>query len=159
MTILLWLLAIVFILVGLAGIVIPIVPGVTLVYLGLLCAAWAEDFARVGWITLTVLGILTLASHGIDFLMTSVGAQKVGASRLAILGAAVGAVVGMFFSFVGLLVAPFLGAFFGEYVARRDFKQSARAGAGTWLGMILGVAVKVALVFTMLGMFLVSYIF
>ncbi len=158
MTTALWVLAIALIVGGLVGVIIPLLPGVTMVYLGLLCAAWAEDFTQVGWMPLTFLGVLTLISYGIDFYTTSVGAKKVGASPLAIVGAAVGAVVGIFFSFVGLLIAPFIGAFIGEYISRRDIKQSARAGAGTWLGIVIGIAMKVALVFTMLGIFVLSYI-
>lgn len=158
MTTALWLLAIALIVGGLIGVIVPLLPGVTMVYLGLLCAAWAEDFSRVGWMPLAFLGVLTLASYGIDLYTTSIGAKRVGASPLAIVGAAIGTVVGIFFSFVGLLIAPFIGAFIGEYLARRDLKQSARAGAGTWLGIVIGIAIKVALVFSMLGIFALSYI-
>jgi uncharacterized protein YqgC (DUF456 family) len=153
-----FLLAIIFVLVGIVGTVIPAIPGTSFVFLGLLLVAWADNFAHVGWITLTILGLLTLGSFAIDFYTTTLGAKRVGASKLAIFGAAAGTLVGIFFGFVGLFIGPFIGAFAGEYIMRKDLKQSAKAGAGTWLGIALGMAAKVALVFTMIGIFVLAYI-
>lgn len=153
----LWLLAVVLVVVGLAGTVIPAIPGTSFVFLGLLLAAWADNFVHVGWITLTILGVLALSSFAIDLYTTSLGAKKVGASKLAIIGAAVGMFVGIFFGFVGLLVGPFAGAFLGEYIMRNDLKQASKAGVGTWLGIALGIAAKIALVFTMIGIFALAY--
>ncbi len=158
MSTLLWLLAVVFILVGIAGTVIPAIPGTSLVFLGLLLAAWADNFVKVGWVALTVLALMTLGSFGIDFYTTSLGAKKVGASKMAIVGAAVGTVIGIFFGFVGLIVGPFAGAFLGELLVRKDLKQAGKAGAGTWLGIAIGMAAKIALVFAMIGIFVLSYI-
>ncbi|HEX9207980.1 MAG TPA: DUF456 domain-containing protein, partial [Steroidobacteraceae bacterium] len=84
---LLWILAVVLVLVGLAGAVLPALPGVPLVFAGLVVGAWADDFQRVGWLTLTFLGLLTLASFVVDFTATALGARRVGATKLAIVGA------------------------------------------------------------------------
>ncbi len=159
MSTLLWLAAIILVLVGIAGIVVPAIPGAALVFAGLVLAAWADNFERVGWISLAVLGLLTLISFAIDFYTTSLGAKRVGASKLAIFGAAVGMFVGIFFGFFGIFVGPFAGAFLGEYIMRKDLKQSAKAGAGAWLGIVFGIAAKIALVFTMIGIFVLAYVF
>lgn len=158
MTAVWWLLAGILVLVGMAGTVLPALPGAPLVFLGLLLAAWIDGFQRVGWLALTLLGVLTLLSLGVDLLATSLGAQRAGASRQAILGAALGTVVGLFFGLPGILAGPFLGAVAGEYLARRDVAQAGRAGLGTWLGLVLGAAAKLALAFTMLALFLTAYL-
>jgi uncharacterized protein YqgC (DUF456 family) len=149
--------AIVLVLIGLAGSVLPALPGVPLVFAGLLMAAWAEDFQRVGWVTLTLLGLLTVASFVIDLAATALGARRVGATKLAIVGAAVGTFAGVFFGIPGLLIGPFAGAVAGELLSHGEWQQATRAGVATWIGLLFGTLAKLALVFTMLGVFLVSY--
>jgi uncharacterized protein YqgC (DUF456 family) len=143
--------------VGLAGIILPALPGVPLVFIGLLVAAWTEGFERVGWLPLVVLGVLTLISVVIDVLSTVIGAQKVGASKLALLGAAIGTVVGLFFMPIGLFVGPFAGALVGEYVHGRQLGQATKVGIGTWLGIVLGVALKLGLAMAMIGLFAAAW--
>ena len=154
----LWLLAVVLILVGIAGTVLPALPGAPLVFAGLLVGAWADGFQKVGPFPLTLLGLLTLFTLVIDVLATRHGARRVGASPLALAGAVVGTLVGLFFSLPGLLLGPFLGAFLGEYLSRRDLRQASRAGLGTWLGLVLGSAAKLAVIFLMLGIFVTFYV-
>ena len=158
MTLLLWVLAVAFIVVGVAGTVLPALPGAPLVFVGLLLAAWADGFQKVGWFPLVLVGLLTLATLAVDLLATSMGAKRVGASGLALAGAAVGTVVGIFFSLPGLLLGPFVGAVLGEYLARRNWEQAGKAGLGTWLGIVFGTAAKLALIFTMLGIFITAYL-
>lgn len=149
----LYLIAVVSILVGLAGIVLPALPGVPLVFLGLLLAAWADGFAHVGWPTLTALAVLTVFSFVVDILATVVGAQRVGASRKALWGTFIGSFVGLLFMPIGLLAGPLLGALAGEYWHTRELGRSTRVGLATWLGILLGVALKLALVVAMIGLF------
>ena len=156
----LWLvLAAVLVCVGLAGSVLPALPGVPLVFAGLLLAAWAEDFERVTWITLVVLGLLTIISFVIDFAATALGAKRVGATKLAVAGALVGTVLGIFFGPPGLILGPFVGAVAGEMLSHGKMQQAARAGLATWMGLIFGTLAKLALVFTMLGVFAAAYFF
>ena len=155
----LWVLAIVLVLVGIAGTVVPALPGAPLVFVGLLLAAWADGFQKVGWLPLSILAILTVLTWVVDLLATVLGAKRLKASTLAIIGAAVGSLVGLFFGFVGLLVGPFVGALLGEYLSTRDLRQAGKVGLGTWLGMVLGAAAKLALVFTMLLVFATAYLF
>lgn len=152
-----YLVAALLVLVGVAGIILPALPGVPLVFVGLLIAAWTEGFNRVGWVPLLVLGVLTVISIIVDVVSTVVGAQKVGASRLALLGAAIGTIVGLFFMPIGLFAGPFIGALIGEYLHGRHLGQATKVGMGTWLGIVLGVALKLALAATMIAVFAVAW--
>lgn len=155
----LWMvLAAVLVLVGLAGSVLPALPGVPLVFAGLLLAAWADDFQRVTGGTVVVLGLMTIASFAIDFAATALGARRVGATPLAIAGAMIGTLVGVFLGIPGLVLGPFLGAVAGELVSHGKMEQAARAGVATWLGLLFGTLTKLALVFTMLGLFAFAYL-
>ena len=71
--------SIVLILVGIAGVILPALPGLPLVFAGMLLAAWAGDFQQIGWVTLVVLGLLTALSFAVDIFSTTIGAQRVGA--------------------------------------------------------------------------------
>lgn len=153
----LWLLAALLVLAGLAGSVLPAIPGVPLVFGGLLVAAWIDDFERVTWLPLVVLGLLTIVSFAIDFAATALGAKRVGATRLAIVGALLGTVVGVFLGIPGLIVGPFVGAVAGEMISHGKVEQATRAGLATWMGLIFGTLSKVALVFAMLGVFALAY--
>jgi uncharacterized protein YqgC (DUF456 family) len=155
----LWVLAVVLVVVGLAGSVLPVLPGVPLVFTGLVVAAWADDFQRVTWVTIAVLGLLTVCALAMDFAATALGARRVGASRLAVAGAAVGTIAGMFFGIPGLVLGPFVGAVAGELISRGETGQAARAGVATWLGLVFGTIAKLAIVFTMLGLFAFAYTF
>jgi len=106
---------------------------------------------------LVVLAFLTGASLLIDLLISAKGAQKMGAGRAAVLGALLGTVVGLFFGLPGLLLGPFVGAFAGEYLVRRDLARAGKAGFGTWLGLLGGIVVKLALSVAMVGLLVVAY--
>ena len=153
----LWLVALGLIAVGIAGTILPALPGVPLVFAGMLLAAWIDDFARVGYLTLIVLGILTLLGVVVDFVASIAGAKRVGASRAALVGATVGTIVGIFFGLLGLILGPFVGALVGELSARKGMMAAGRIALGTWLGMLLAVVIKLSLVFTMLGVFIFAY--
>jgi uncharacterized protein YqgC (DUF456 family) len=148
-----YVLAGVLVLSGLAGAILPALPGVPLVFGGLLVAAWADDFQRVSWIVLVILGLLTLLSFIIDFAATALGAKRVGASKLAIVGALVGTLGGFVLGLPGLIFGPFAGAVAGEILTHGEMQQAARAGFATWVGLVFGTLAKLALVFTMLGVF------
>jgi len=137
----------------LVGLLLPVLPGPPLVFAGLLIAAWAEDFAYVGTGTLTLLAVLALLTYAVDFAATALGAKRFGASKRAVLGAAVGALVGLFFGLPGILLGPFIGAVIGELTAQRGLGDAGRAGIGATIGLALGVAGKLAIAFSMLGVF------
>ena len=146
-------LAVILILVGIAGVILPALPGLPLVFIGMLLAAWAGDFQQIGWVTLVVLGLLTLLSVAVDFFATLVGAKRVGASKKALWGAVLGTFVGIFFGPIGLFAGPFVGALLGELWLGKEIGQATKVGLGTWLGIVLGIVLKLGVAFAVLGLF------
>jgi uncharacterized protein YqgC (DUF456 family) len=149
--------AIVVVIAGLVGTVVPVLPGVLLVFGGLFLAAFADGFARVGYGALSVIGVLALLAFVADFAASMLGAKRVGASPQALLGAAIGGGAGIFFGIPGIVLGPFLGAALGEYVARGRFAQAGKVGLGTWIGLIVAAIAKVVIAFLMIGVFLVAF--
>ena len=155
---LLFILSAALILAGMAGTVVPVLPGVPLVFAGMWLAAWADRYQHIGAFTLILLGALALIALAIDFVAGLLGAKKVGASSRALWGASLGALVGLFFGLPGLIFGPFLGALAGELSVGSPFEQATRVGIGTWLGLLFGTLAKVALCFTMLGVFVLMFL-
>jgi uncharacterized protein YqgC (DUF456 family) len=152
-------LAAVLVLLGVLGTVLPVLPGVLLVFGGLFLASWAQDFTRVGWGGLTIIGVLALLAFAADFIASMLGAKRVGASPKALIGAALGGFVGVFFGLPGILLGPFMGAVIGELLARGGFKQATKVGVGTWLGLLFAAVAKLVLAFLMIGTFAAFYVF
>jgi uncharacterized protein len=152
-----WVIAIALIAVGVVGTFLPVLPGVILIFGGMLLGAWIDNFERVGWVALVILGVLTVLVLVVDIVSALLGAKRVGASKLAIIGAAIGTVVGLAFGIVGVIIAPFIGAVIGEVIERGRLAPAARVGFATWIGMMLGALAKLALVLAMIGVFLASY--
>lgn len=151
---LLWIVVVLLVAVGIAGAVLPALPGAVLVFAGLLLGAWIDDFSYVGRGSLLVLAVMAVGTYSVDFAASALGAQRAGADKRAIIGAALGAVVGLFFGLPGILLGPFIGAVLGEYLAQRDLERAGKVGLATWLGMALGSAAKLALVLSMIVFFL-----
>lgn len=156
MEILLYALGAVAIVAGLAGVVLPVLPGSILLFGGTLLVAWAGGFRQVGWPTLVITGVLAVAIHAVDWVATAVGARVAGASRWAVLGASVGLLVGLFLGPLGLLLGPAAGAVLFELWRDPDFARALKAGAGTFVGFLVGSVVKVALAFLLVGVLLVA---
>ncbi len=156
---LLWALVVVLVGVGLAGAVLPVLPGVPLVFAGLWLAAWIDGYMRVGTVTLIVLGVLTVVALVLDFIASALGAKRVGASPQAITGAVLGSVIGLFFGLPGLVLGPFLGAVAGELSARGGVNRATTVGIATWVGLLLGTIAKLAISLAMIGIFLFAYFF
>jgi uncharacterized protein len=158
MTLLIWTAAVILVVVGLIGVVLPALPGTVLIFAGLLLAAWADGFARVSIPTIVVIGIIGAASYGVDFAAAALGAKKLGASKRAMAGAAIGTVLGLFLGLPGLIIGPFVGAVLGELSVERDWKKAGRAGLAAWIGFAIGTAVKVGIAFAMLGIFVAAFL-
>jgi uncharacterized protein YqgC (DUF456 family) len=156
-TILLWLLVAALILAGLAGAVLPAIPGVPLVFAGVWLGAFIDDYTRIGVWTVVVVGVLGAIAMAMDFIASALGAKKVGASRQAIAGAALGTFAGLFFGFPGIVLGPFVGAVVGEVMARGNLEQAMGVGVGTWLGLLFGTLAKLALSLVMVGVFGFAY--
>ncbi|KRB08684.1 DUF456 domain-containing protein [Lysobacter sp. Root690] len=154
-----YILAGVLVVLGIVGTVLPALPGLPLVFGGMLLASWASGFEKVGWITLVVLGLLTALSMVIDFAATAMGAKRVGASKLAIIGSIIGTFAGLMFGFIGVFIGPFVGALIGELIHTRKLDQATKVGVGTWVGILVGTVLKLGLAFAMLGLFAISWFF
>ena len=153
MNIVLWIVAILLIVVGVAGVVLPALPGAVLVFAGIALAAWIDDFNRVSGWTVGVTGVLMVIAWASDYVAGLMGAKKVGASKQAIVGAAVGTLAGIFTGLWGLVFMPLVGAAIGEYMAHPELARAGKVGVATWIGMGVGVVAKVVIVFVMLGIF------
>lgn len=153
MNLLLALLAAAMVAAGLAGVVFPLLPGLPLMFGGFWIAAWADGYRHVGMATLVVLGVLTVLGILCDFAAGALGARRTGASRRAVIGALLGSVIGLFFGLPGLIFGPFAGAVIGELGTRSGAGRAAQVGFATWVGLLLGTLVKLALSVAMLGMF------
>ncbi|MEJ8568669.1 DUF456 domain-containing protein [Elongatibacter sediminis] len=155
-TILWWLLVVLLVVAGLAGTVVPALPGVPMVFGGLLLGAWIGGYEAVGWWTLGLFAGLTALALLVDFLAGAFGARYAGAGVRAFWGATIGAIVGMFFGLPGIILGPFAGAVIGEVSGGRGWRDSGRAGVGAWLGMVFATAFKLAIAFLMIGWFVIQ---
>lgn len=156
MSALLWVVAVVLVVVGFVGVVLPALPGAVLIFVGLLLAAWADGFTRVGIATLVVIGIIGAASYGIDFVAGALGTKRLGASPRAMVGAGLGTLFGLFFGIPGLILGPFVGAVLGELSAHRDLVRAGKAGLAAWIGFAVGAVVKVGFAFLMVAIFVAA---
>jgi len=154
---LLYFLAAILILVGFAGTVLPALPGLPLMFVGMLVAAWTEVFHRVGAWTLVVLGLVVILALFADTLSTIYGAKRAGASKHAMWGAALGTFAGFFFGLPGLILGPFVGAVAGEKSQGGDWRNASKIGFATWLGLAVGTVIKLGLAVLMLAIFAVAW--
>jgi uncharacterized protein YqgC (DUF456 family) len=173
MDVLWWILSGLLIVAGLAGTVLPALPGTAFVLAGIVLGAWIDNFTRVGTTTLAVIGVLAVIAWVLDYVAGLLGAKKAGASRWALLGAAVGTVLGIFMGLVGVLFMPLVGAAVGEYWAQRQGRagtpgaagavqprgasaeqRAVHVGVATWLGIMAGLLAKVVIGCVMVGIFL-----
>jgi hypothetical protein len=158
MTTLLWVLAVALILIGIAGTVLPALPGVAFVFGGIVLAAWIDDFARISGWTVGVLAVLAAIGMIVDYAATTVAAQRAGASKQGLIGAALGTVAGVFTGLIGIVFMPLAGAAIGEFIAHRDALRAGRIGMATWVGLLAGAVAKLAIVFTMVGVFVAALV-
>jgi uncharacterized protein YqgC (DUF456 family) len=153
----LWIVAILLMVVGALGIILPALPGVPLIFAGMVLAASIDDFQRIGWITLTVLGVLTVIAFIVDFAASALGAKRVGASARAVWGALIGTIVGLFFGIPGLVFGPFIGAVIGEVTVHGRLDRAGSVGVATWVGLVFGTLFKLAIAFSMIGIFIFAF--
>jgi len=150
-----WLFTIVLFAVGLIGTIAPVLPGTTII----LAAAVIHRMMlgpekSIGWRTIIVLVLLTVATYAIDVLAGYFGAKYFGASKWATFGAIVGALVGLFFGILGLFVGPVVGALAGEFIAGKRMIDAGRAGWGSLLGNLGGMVAKLIIALAMITIFL-----
>jgi uncharacterized protein len=153
-----WAVCVLLIVAGVAGTVLPVLPGTLLVLAGIVVGAWVDDFTRVGYGTLAVVAVLAVIAWALEYAAGLLGARRAGASPLALVGAAVGTVVGLFAGLIGVLFLPLVGAAIGEFIARRDQRRALHVGVATWIGLMLGMIGKVVIAFVMIGVFVAALV-
>jgi uncharacterized protein YqgC (DUF456 family) len=152
--IILWIAAALLVIIGLAGLALPALPGAPILFMGLFAAAWAENFTYVGQWTLIALGVIAVITYAVDFAAGAFGAKRFGASTRSVIGATIGAIVGLFFGIIGVFIGPFIGAVIGELTVRPDIKAAGRAGIGATVGLAIGTAAKLSLGVTMVAIYI-----
>jgi len=153
----LWIAALLLVLVGFAGTLLPALPGLPFIFGGLWLGAHIDQYAQVNVWVIVLLGVMTAGAMALDFMAGVLGAKRVGASKEALIGSVLGALGGLFFGLIGIFVGPFIGAFIGEYIARGKLGDAGKVGIGTWLGIVAGAVVKIATAVMMIVIFAFAY--
>ena len=144
--------------IGALGVVLPVLPGIPLAWLGLYIYALATGFEEISVTVIVVFFILMALSLVLDFLAPLLGAKKYRASALGVIGAFVGTIVGLFvLGFWGIILGPLAGAFLGELIASGKPKQAFGSAVGAFLGLVAGSLVKLTLILIMAGFFIASF--
>ena len=138
---------------GLIASILPNLPGIPVMFGGMLLAAWVGHFQKIPVWMIVLLGVLAAFSIVFDFLAGIWGAKRYGASKAAVWGAFIGTIIGLFFSIPGIILGPFIGAVVGQLASGSRVEHAARVGVGTWIGLLIGTAIKLANAFIMLGTF------
>ncbi|MGH7314115.1 MAG: DUF456 domain-containing protein [Candidatus Rokuibacteriota bacterium] len=141
-------------LLGLAGAVIPWLPGPLFILAGAVLWAFATDFAEIAVGRLAILAGLALATFLLNFVAGAIGARRYGGTRWGVVGAIAGAVVGLFFGPLGLLIGPVAGAITGELLRGADLEGSVRSGFGAMVGLLAGIVADFTIALVMVGLFL-----
>jgi uncharacterized protein len=152
-----WLLTVVLFAVGLIGTVLPVFPGTIIILAGaILHRIMLGPEKSIGWRTIVILLLLTLATYALDFLSGYFGAKYFGATRWGMLGAILGALIGLFFGIVGLFIGPVIGAVLGEFIAGKRMIDAGRAGWGSLLGNLSAMIAKLVIALVMISIFFVT---
>lgn len=145
------------ILTGLAGAVVPLLPGIPLIFGGIWLAAAADHYQHVGPAWLIGIGSIAAVGLALDLTAAALGAQRVGASAQAVSGALLGTLIGLFFGIPGLIFGPFLGALMGELSAGGSLLRSTHVGMAAWIGLIFGTLIKLAASIMMVVLFAAAW--
>jgi uncharacterized protein YqgC (DUF456 family) len=143
---------VVLVVVGVATVALPGVPGAAIAYLGILLVAWADEFARIGSTVLLALAVVAVVGSLVD---NVTGPWALRRRRLKLAGALLGAVAGLAFG-PGLVLGPFVGA---VALKNPDLNRAWRAGLGTFLGLLAGAVLKSAATLLMVGVAVLAYFF
>ncbi len=137
--------------IGVVGTIVPILPGLPMIFVGAWLIAWLGHYEEISMGIVILLGVLTIVGIAIDWVAQTLGAKKAGATKLGVVGSLIGTILGIFTGLWGLLFMPLIGAFIGEFIDHQDAIRSGKVGIATWVGMLAGTVIKLGLAFTMLG--------
>jgi uncharacterized protein YqgC (DUF456 family) len=142
MDIFLLILGIIFMIIGILGCILPVIPGPPLSFIGLLFLHFTE-FANYTTTFLVFFAVLAVIVTILDYFVPIWGTKRFGGSKYGSWGATIGVVLGLFlFPPIGIILLPFVGAVIGESIKGSEFQSSLRAGAGSFLGFLMGTGLK-----------------
>ncbi|MDR2962941.1 MAG: DUF456 domain-containing protein [Bacteroidales bacterium] len=141
--------------IGLAGCIIPVIPGLPLCYAGLLLLSFSMQ-VQVPLYFLILWAVVVLAIQILDFYLPVWGTKKYGGSKYGMWGSTIGLILGIFFSPIAMIAGAFAGAFVGEKIANKDSKTALKAAFGSFMGIVLGTVIKLAIALYMIGYYLVA---
>lgn len=153
----LWIVVLLLTIGGIAGTIVPMIPGLPLLFVATWLAAYIDHFDKISVMTVVFIGVLTVIGLIVDWVAQTLGAKKAGATKLGIIGSLIGTFVGIFTGLWGLLFMPLIGAAIGEFIDHQDMIRSGHVGVATWVGMLVGTVVKLGLAFTMLGVVIAAW--
>jgi uncharacterized protein YqgC (DUF456 family) len=159
MEVLLLVLGVCVVVVGVVCLALPLVPGVAIIFTGIVLVAWADDFTRIGPVMLGLLFVLTVVAMIADNVAGMFGARRAGASGWGVFGAGVGALIGLPFGLPGVILGPAVGALALEYMKNPDLARAGKAGLGGLLGYVLAVVAKAVFGLTLVSLAVIAYVF
>jgi len=150
-------LGIIFMILGIIGCLVPVLPGPPFSFLGLIFL----HFTRFGHFTnsaLIVLGSVAVVVTILDYIVPVWGTKKLGGTKYGARGATVGLIIGFFLGPLGIISGAFIGAFVGEMIFKDDIRYALKAGFGSLLGFLTGIGLKLAASFVMTFYFIKEWI-
>jgi uncharacterized protein len=153
----LFILAIILIVIGIAGTFLPVLPGIPVVFFGMLTLAWLDQFQKVSMTTTVVLGLIAFIAFLVDFILAFYATKKAGASKYALWGVAIGSLVGIVLGGVGIFIGAIFGALIGEFFVHRDLQKATTVGLSTGFGFVIAFVVKLVLLLLILAIFSYAY--
>jgi uncharacterized protein YqgC (DUF456 family) len=152
-----WFVTVTLFAVGLIGTVLPVFPGTVTILAGALLHRMMLGPAKsISWGTISVLVLLTVLSHALDFLSGYFGARYFGATKWGMFGALLGALIGIFFGIAGLFIGPVIGAVAGEFIAGKRMIDAGRAGWGSLVGNLGAMIGKLFIALVMIAIFFMT---
>lgn len=160
--IILFIAALIFMFVGLLGVILPVLPGIPLIFGVALVFSILTDFTYLSGQTIIIMGLLAVISLILDWIATIFGVKKMGGSYFGMLGAFIGMIVGLFIPGVGIfgfVIGAFVGAFIFELLVNKESQKALKAGIGSFVGFLVGGVIKFAIGVVMIGMFIWHVLF
>jgi uncharacterized protein YqgC (DUF456 family) len=148
-------LSVILLIIGVAGTVVPVLPGVPLCWTALLMLKFTSSFGdNISWTTLIVLGVFTLIISILDNLLPLWGTKQMGGNKYVVWGATIGLLFGFFLGLPGIIFGPFVGAFIGGMLSGSKFTNAVKHAVGAFIGFVMGLTLKLITV----GLILFFYV-
>ncbi len=154
MDIALLLFGLLFMILGLVGSFLPVLPGPPISWLGLLLLYLTKSVPDDWWFLGITAGV-ALVVFALDYIIPAIGTKKFGGTRAGVIGTTIGLIVGLIAPIPGgIIIGPFVGALIGELSNKADNKTALKAAFGSFLGFLTGTFMKFVVAIIFMGLFL-----